>query len=130
MISFNTKILAYILSFISINVFGSLTFSSPIDIGSGSLPKITTSSSGQYVYAIWQGTGNIVQASVSSDFGATWSALPINLGSGLFAKITTSSSGQYVYAIFWQDAGIVQVVYGIDIRKRVFCPITLYPVRN
>ncbi len=84
--------------------------------GNAFTPQITTNSSGRYVYALWyrsDGSNNIIQLAISSDFGVTWqdptstpqgSSIPDlsdTSKSSVRAQITTDSSGKYVYAV-WQ----------------------------
>ncbi|NGX44009.1 MAG: hypothetical protein KR126chlam5_00033 [Candidatus Anoxychlamydiales bacterium] len=87
----------------------------------GESTQITTNSTGQYVYAIWDnpiGVGEVIVA-VSTDFGATWptsTVIATNIGTGRKTQITTDSSGKYVYAI-WNNASNVQVAISSDFAQ-------------
>jgi hypothetical protein len=90
-------------------------------------PQITTDGTGRYVYATWKrydGSNQIVQVAVSSDFGVTFSD-PTSTPTGTTSpnlsesgeeaslpQITTDATGQYVYAIWERYDGtnyIIQV---------------------
>jgi|GEM_PF-5547260 len=89
------------------------------NIGTGRKTQITTNSSGQYVYAIWNNATD-VQVAISSDFATTWSdplSTPVgtpDLGSGERAQITTNSSGKFVYAIWNVSPGAAQTAFSSD----------------
>ncbi len=90
-------------------------------------PRITTDSTGRYVYAIWvrtnDGIYDIVQTAFSADYGVTWSNpttvtgdggtpnLSDNDQSSYYANIATDSTGRYVYAIWVRtNDGIYDIV--------------------
>ncbi|NGX28760.1 MAG: hypothetical protein K940chlam1_00947 [Candidatus Anoxychlamydiales bacterium] len=70
---------------LSFNVFAqNFNFSSPqlLTTAAGDIPKMATSSSGQYVYATWSnGLPGPIKLSISTDFGSTW-----NISTTLFWK--------------------------------------------
>ncbi len=116
--------------------------STPSDLGTPNLsdsgqtafePHIVTDSSGKYVYVIWQrsnGTEDIIQIAISSDFGKTWqdptttppgTTTPNLSVSGAQAdepQVTTDSSGRYVYAVWDRVNGsgneIIQIAISSD----------------
>ncbi|NGX34441.1 MAG: hypothetical protein K1060chlam1_00794 [Candidatus Anoxychlamydiales bacterium] len=122
--------------------------STPADGGSPNLsddgnntytPVIRTSSTGQYVYAIWCRDSNamiVVQTAYSSDYGVTWQNptattgdggspnLSDNNGSAYESMIIADSTGQYVYAIWTRSDGVNWVIqtvkssdYGVSWQK-------------
>ena len=82
------------------------TFSSPIDLSSGSEVQITTNTTGQYAYAIWKGSNganSVIQISISSDFGSSWSSaitLSAALQNATIPQITIDNTGQIAHAIW------------------------------
>lgn len=92
------------------------------------------SSSGQYIYAIWDksigGGTTAVQFSRSDDFGATWT-IGLNLSSTAAAvvardpRITTDKTGKYVYVI-WRQSGALGI--SIQIRRSTDFGKTWEPV--
>ncbi|MFA6118539.1 MAG: sialidase family protein [Parachlamydiales bacterium] len=128
--------------FFSINLFATLDFTNPTStpagtpdlVPGGSIQKMVTDTTGQYVYAIWSkfdGLVTRIQVAISSDYGVNWT-YPVstqwgtpNLSEpgtsfGEDAKnpeIATDDSGQYVYAIWGRNNGtdyIVQMAYSDD----------------
>ncbi|NGX28832.1 MAG: hypothetical protein K940chlam1_01020, partial [Candidatus Anoxychlamydiales bacterium] len=92
-------------------------------LGAGELSQITTNSSGQFVYAVWNVTAaGAVQVAVSSDFGMNWSnptstptgAIPDLASSGLNAQITTDNSGRFIYALWSVPPGNVLAAISMD----------------
>jgi len=94
-------------------------------------PQITTNSTGQYVYAIWQrldGSTDIIQVAISDNFGVAWkdpTTTPTGSTPNLSvagyparaSQITTNSTGQYVYAVWRRFNGskyIIQVAISDD----------------
>ncbi len=122
--------LIFSLTFLNISLFAlNINFSYPTstplgspDLGlRGEFSQITTNSTGQYVYAIWDnptGVGEVIVV-VSTDFAATWSTSTViatGIGTGRKTQITTDSSGRYVYAI-WNNATNVQVAISSDFAQ-------------
>ena len=79
--------LTAILVLLFINCFSDVNFTIPTttptgispnlsEAGEGALrPQITTDSTGKYVYAVWNrsdGSNQIIQVAISSDYGNTW----------------------------------------------------------
>lgn len=101
-------------------------------------PQIATSSSGQYVYVIWQNNTNPfpIQVMLSSDFGLSWQnplSTPtgttpnLSISSNGPPQIDTSSSGEYVFAIWTSSNGpnfITQVAISSDYGKNWTNPIS------
>lgn len=95
-------------------------------------PQITTDASGQYVYATWlkfNGSNNIVQVAISSDYGMSWvypkSVITSEVTPDLSRKgqnanlpyIICDKSGKYVYVIWARSNGtnnIIQVAISSD----------------
>lgn len=102
------------------------------DDGSANTSIISTNSTGQYVYAIWNrynDSNYIVQVALSSNYGATWVNPTITTGDGGSPNlsddgetaynpyITTNSTGQYIYAIWsrkYKTTFVVQVAISSD----------------
>lgn len=119
-----------------------------------STPQITTSLTGQFVYACWprwNGANYITQAAISSDYGKNWvnptttpvtlpqttPDLSLNGGDSVDDQIETSQSGQYVYIIWTRvitSAGIQVVIssdYGRNWSIASSTPISPFaPSRN
>jgi hypothetical protein len=86
-------------------------------------PQITTSGSGQYVYAMWAREDNYgktrIQVAISSNNGVTFSNptitpgvnIPPNLSdsgeSAYLPNVATDDTGKYVYAIWYRQEGAV-----------------------
>jgi len=99
-------------------------------------PKIATDSSGRYVYTVWyrlDGTNNIIQAAISSDFGLSWTdptttptGTSPNLSdsgqSAILPQVATDSSGGYVYAV-WQRSNGTNTIIQVAIGVKSFFPI-------
>lgn len=104
--------------------------------------QITTSSSGEFVYASWSwnpGAGTFVQVAISSDFGQTWvypTTTPPNTSSPNLSEsgsdsynnqMATDESGKYVYVV-WQrgtfSGDMVQLVISLDYGNTWGNPIT------
>ncbi len=110
---------------------------------SATISQIATDSSGRYVYAVWvrsNGTNNIIQVAISSDFGVTWTdptttptgTTPPNLSvSGANAnrpQIATDSTGRYGYAV-WDRVdtnNIIQVTNGF----KTFFPLNSLTIKR
>jgi hypothetical protein len=91
------------------------------DVGFAFFPKITTDSTGKYVYVTWYrkdaAGDDRVQVAVSSDYGVTFSnpsTTPADDGSpnlsdsgkdARFPQITMDNTGQYVYDVWTRDDG-------------------------
>nr|NGX52331.1 hypothetical protein [Candidatus Anoxychlamydiales bacterium] len=103
--------------------------------------QITTDSSGRYVYAVWyryDGTNQIIQVAISSDFGQTWTGptttptgtapnLSVSGESAYIPQIVTDSSGRYVYAVWYRDDDvnyIIQVAISSDFGQTWTGPTT------
>ncbi|NGX48418.1 MAG: hypothetical protein K940chlam5_00003 [Candidatus Anoxychlamydiales bacterium] len=74
--------------------------------------RIMTSTSGKYVYAVWEkiidGSNTNIQFARSTDFGATFSStvnIVSSIGKATKPEIAIDDTGQYVYLVYRVDTG-------------------------
>jgi len=94
--------------------------------------KIITSSSGKYVYAVWEkivdGSNTNIQFARSTDFGATFSGainIVSSIGKATRPEIAIDDTGQYVYIVYQVDNQTINLSRSTDFGASFSSPITI-----